>query len=187
MKKRLACALQEILTKKPFPKITVGEIVDLCGVNRKTFYYHFSDIHALLCWMFGEEFRELMQPYDHLTDYISLANTVMDYVEKNEVIFRNLVDTMGEDGLMRALNEDIRSLQNRVVSGFEIYYNVSFEEEFRSFLVNFLTEAIVGVLMDWIRKRKYNSRERTIEYLRDIFLAAIPGLIQNHAHLTEQK
>lgn len=187
MKQRLAGALEEALKQMPFPKITVSQIVDRCDVNRKTFYYHFSDIHALLCWMFRERFRTLMQPYEEIGDYTALANGVMDYVEENEIIFRNLVDTVGEDGLKRALDDDVHHLQNRVVSGFEIRYSVRFEEEFRAFLVKFLTDAIVGILMDWIRKRKYRSREGTIEYLRDIFRSAIPGLIEHRIHLEEQK
>lgn len=187
MKKRLAGALKEALTQKSFSKITVSDIVDHCGVNRKTFYYHFADIHALLRWMFGEEFRELMHPYDMLTDYGCLANSVMDYVEQNEVIFHNLVNTVGEDGLKRALYEDIQELQSRVVSGFEVRYGARFEEDFRGFLVKFLADAIVGILMEWIRKRRYRNREKTIEYLRDIFLSAIPSLIERRVHLEEQK
>ena len=187
MKKRLAGALREALVQKSFAKITVSDIVDSCGVNRKTFYYHFSDIHALLRWMFSEEFRELMHPYDMLNDYVLLANSVMDYVEQNEVIFHNIVNTVGEDGLTRALYEDIQDLQSRVVSGFETRYGVTFEEEFRAFLIKFLADAIVGILMEWIRRRRYRNREKTIEYLRDIFLAAIPGLIERRVHLSEEK
>ena len=36
------------MEKKPLSNITVSEIIADCGVNRKTFYYHFEDIYALL-------------------------------------------------------------------------------------------------------------------------------------------
>ncbi len=32
------------LMRKPLAKITVKDIVERCGVNRNTFYYHFRDI-----------------------------------------------------------------------------------------------------------------------------------------------
>ena len=35
-----------LLNEKPLDKITVKDIVDDCGVNRNTFYYHFQDIYA---------------------------------------------------------------------------------------------------------------------------------------------
>ncbi len=40
-------------------KITVKEIVNRCGVNRQTFYYHFRDIYDLLDWMFINEGKNL--------------------------------------------------------------------------------------------------------------------------------
>ena len=36
--------LFELLNEKPLGKITVKDIVERCGVNRNTFYYHFRDI-----------------------------------------------------------------------------------------------------------------------------------------------
>lgn len=36
--------LFELLKEKPLAKITVKDIVERCGVNRNTFYYHFRDI-----------------------------------------------------------------------------------------------------------------------------------------------
>ena len=40
-KQALADSLKQLLAKKSFSKITVTEIVENCGFNRKTFYYHF--------------------------------------------------------------------------------------------------------------------------------------------------
>ena len=40
-----------LLNQKPLSKITVKEIVANCGINRNSFYYHFSDIPTLLTSM----------------------------------------------------------------------------------------------------------------------------------------
>ena len=37
-----------LLNQKPLSKITVKEIVANCGINRNSFYYHYSDIPTLL-------------------------------------------------------------------------------------------------------------------------------------------
>ncbi len=50
-KKALAASLKRCMEKKPLSKITVSELIADCGVNRKTFYYHFEDIYGLLKWM----------------------------------------------------------------------------------------------------------------------------------------
>lgn len=38
-KKALASSLKKIMEQKPLGKISVREIIEDCGVNRKTFYY----------------------------------------------------------------------------------------------------------------------------------------------------
>lgn len=59
-KRTLADSLKKAMKSKSFSKITVSEIIKDCGVNRKTFYYHFDDIYALLKWMFEEEVIEVV-------------------------------------------------------------------------------------------------------------------------------
>ncbi|MCC8047607.1 MAG: TetR/AcrR family transcriptional regulator C-terminal domain-containing protein [Oscillospiraceae bacterium] len=58
-KQCIAQALMELLEEKSIEKITVTEIVEKCGVNRQTFYYHFADIYALLEWSFSKTLTEL--------------------------------------------------------------------------------------------------------------------------------
>ena len=44
-KKTLSASLKKFMERKPLSKISVSEIIADCGVNRKTFYYHFDDIY----------------------------------------------------------------------------------------------------------------------------------------------
>lgn len=41
-------SLWKLLSVKPLSKITVRDIVDDCGINRNSFYYHFADIPTLV-------------------------------------------------------------------------------------------------------------------------------------------
>ncbi len=68
-KKMLAASLKKYMEKKPLSKITVSEIIADCGVNRKTFYYHFQDIYGLMKWMLEEEAIEVVKQFDLLVDY----------------------------------------------------------------------------------------------------------------------
>ena len=68
-----------LLNRKPLNKITVKEIVDDCGINRNTFYYHYADIRALLEEIFIEQSNQLLRTvegksvYECLTTAISFA------------------------------------------------------------------------------------------------------------------
>ena len=47
-KEALEATSLRLLEERPLREITVKDIVQACGVNRNTFYYHFKDIPALL-------------------------------------------------------------------------------------------------------------------------------------------
>ena len=47
-KAAFASALKKMMAVKPMEKITVKDLVEICGVNRQTFYYHFDDIYNTL-------------------------------------------------------------------------------------------------------------------------------------------
>lgn len=60
-KKMLSGALKNAMKSKSLSKITVSELNEACGVNRKTFYYHFQDIYDLLKWTLEQEELRLLK------------------------------------------------------------------------------------------------------------------------------
>ena len=65
----LADSLKKAMKSKPVSKVTISEIIADCSVNRKTFYYHFEDIYALLKWILEEEAVEVVKNLDMVVDY----------------------------------------------------------------------------------------------------------------------
>ena len=50
----------KLLGQRPLNQITVKDIVEDCGVNRNSFYYHFEDLPALLEEIISEQAAVLM-------------------------------------------------------------------------------------------------------------------------------
>lgn len=48
----IANALIELTADEPLKKVSISDIVERTGKNRKTFYYHFEDKNALIIWKF---------------------------------------------------------------------------------------------------------------------------------------
>ncbi|WP_443623509.1 TetR family transcriptional regulator [Catenibacterium sp.] len=59
-KHALEDSLKVLLLRKPFNKITMGGLIKECGINRMTFYYHFTDMPHLLSWIILEEIHQLL-------------------------------------------------------------------------------------------------------------------------------
>ena len=43
-------AYVELIRKKSIDKVTVKDVVEICGITRQTFYYHFQDLLDVLEW-----------------------------------------------------------------------------------------------------------------------------------------
>ena len=42
-KSALADAMKKLMVRKSFAKISISDLCEECGLNRKSFYYHFKD------------------------------------------------------------------------------------------------------------------------------------------------
>ena len=59
-KRAITESFMKLINQVPFDKITVKDIVEDCGVNRNTFYYHYSDIYALLDEILANETQRVL-------------------------------------------------------------------------------------------------------------------------------
>lgn len=60
-RKVLGEALTEVLSEKNFQSVSVQDITDKAGVNRTTFYLHFSDKFALLDYNINQMFKQELE------------------------------------------------------------------------------------------------------------------------------
>lgn len=180
--KMMADSLKKAMKTKPLSKITVSEIIRDCGINRNTFYYHFQDIYALLKWMFEEEAIEVVKNFDLLVDYEEAICFVMDYVEKNEHIINCAYDSMGRDEMKRFFYADFIELITSIIDQAERETHIALEQNFKQFLCEFYTEALAGVLIEWIKNRENRNRGETIRYITFILKSTITAILQDSAH-----
>lgn len=176
-KKTLADSLKKFMKKKPFSKITVSELVSDCNINRKTFYYHFEDIYALLKWMFEEEAINVIKHFDLLVDYEEAVNFVMDYVEQNDYIISCAYDSIGQKEMKRFFDTDFYDITLSIIKRAEIQSGHTLSDDFRTFAVRFYTEAIAGVFIDWVKNYDTQERKKTAEYLNTILKSSIMSLL----------
>lgn len=62
-KKAIRESFIKLLNDRPLNKITVKDIVEDCGVNRNSFYYHYQDLPALLEEIIADEVKKIVQEY----------------------------------------------------------------------------------------------------------------------------
>lgn len=95
-KKALAAALKQIMTEVPFPKISVGDICEACGMSRKSFYYHFKDKYDLVNWIFYTEFVETIGA-PNVSSAWNLFASVCLYFYQERTFYRSALRIEGQN------------------------------------------------------------------------------------------
>ncbi|MGM9592849.1 MAG: TetR/AcrR family transcriptional regulator C-terminal domain-containing protein [Candidatus Onthomonas sp.] len=185
-KRTLAASLKKLLAEKPCSKITVSELVQDCGLNRKTFYYHFSDLTALMKWMFEQEAVEVFKQFDLLTDCEKAINFVIDYVDSNTHIINCIYDSMGHDCMKQFLFDDFYGITRTAIDSVAVQLDVRLSEDFLQFLSRFYSEAMAGTLIDWFQNRLTLKREDVVSNLVLIFRHSLPHLLRAQAEVERQ-
>lgn len=176
-KQELSAALKRLMESKPINRITIRELVESCGVNRKTFYYHFEDIYALLKWTLEQEALLLFDKYDLVHDNSKALEFVLDYVGENLAMLQNIVRSIGRSELGRFFFKDIYQPVYKLICEVEQLRGLNVEEGYKAFLSKFLTEAVAGILLDCIERDVLDDRQRLARYITGTLSAAIPNAL----------
>ena len=178
-KKLFAEALKNLVVQKSFSKITVSELIRVCNVNRKTFYYHFADIYDLLKWILEQEAVEVVKKFDLMVDYKEAILFVINYVEDNAHILACAYDTLGREEMRRFLYQDFISIVETIIDNVEKELGICMEKEFKLFLCNLYTESLAGILIEWFKNPQDQNKEQIVEYLSIIFRSSLPEILKN--------
>ncbi|MBD5552470.1 MAG: TetR family transcriptional regulator [Lachnospiraceae bacterium] len=176
-KKMLASSLKKLLESKPLPKVTVSEIITDCKVNRKTFYYHFENVYALLNWMLKQEAIEVIKQMDLITDYKETIYFVLDYIDENETILKNIYHFMGKDELLQFFHQDFIELSAAFIERTAQKNQINVNGEFKDLLSRFYTGAIASLLLERINSKSPHDREKIVQYISLILNNSITNIL----------
>lgn len=172
-KESLGAALKQMLTVKPIDKITVKDLVEICGVNRQTFYYHFDDVYDLLEWVFEEDANRVPPSevvYEHWRDDVMMF---FKYLADNSVFALNIYNSNSRIYMLRyfkrRLQGCIRSFAIIVSDGKNID-RTDFE-----FVVEFYANGVVGLISQWLDLGMQLPKEIT----QDRFLKLLDNSVEN--------
>ena len=176
-KQALAESLKKLMRAKPFSKITVTEIVNDCEVNRKTFYYHFEDIYALLRWIFEEEAVNIIRKFYLLNDYDEAMEFIYEYISENQDLLRNAYDAFGSVEHSSFFHMSFVGLNESLIESVEQKMHKRLPERTREYLCEFLTEASGGLLLNIISGNMHFDRSKDMMPVSSIIWASIVGVL----------
>lgn len=158
--KALMASFAKLLNEKPFDKITVQDIVDDCGVNRNTFYYHFQDIYDLIDWIYKNETEKFLKENDTYETWQQGVRALFEYALANKSFILNTYHSISKEYLIEHLYQVTYNLLINVVE--EQAKGMHVDEKYKKFIADFYKYAFVGMAIDWIDQGMNHDYESLI-------------------------
>lgn len=142
-KNALAASMKKLMRQKPFEKISVSDICNDCGINRKSFYYHFRDKYDLVNWIFYVGFMSEMDMSSYKSGWEMLED-MCAYFYRERVFYRAALKIEGQNSFKDYLVESVQPLAEFFLQ------DILPHNEDDSFFITFITDALLASLVRWL-------------------------------------
>lgn len=169
-------AFTELLSKKDFNQITVGEIIDRADIGRATFYSHFETKDYLLkefceelfCHIFDTE-NKVQNEHKHIfacDGSNSVFLHLFQHLQKNDNNILSLLSSQNNELFMRYFRTNLEVLIESQLSLFESRKNKDIP---LAFWKNHIISTFMGTIKWWID----NGRKETPEVITEYFFMVV--------------
>jgi AcrR family transcriptional regulator len=147
-KEAITGAFLRLIGKKSLEKITVRDIVDECGINRNTFYYHFQDMYAVLEDLCRDIVGQLPTDGSLCETMTCFLEVVGDFATAYTRPAYGLVQSLGYDGFYRYLAPH---LQGVVLECLQREHHADGTREYLRHMTMFICHAVIGLTVDVLK------------------------------------
>ena len=153
----------KLLNEQPLNKISVRSIVEDCGINRNTFYYHFQDIPTLIEEIIEEQAENVIKKYPSIESLDECFSVIFETALKNKKAIYHIFNSVNRDMYERSL---MRICEYVITS----YVKTAFPDgqtspEVHDIIIRFFKCQLFGLIYDWIIS---GMRDDSIEMIHKI-------------------
>ena len=140
----------KLLNDMPLSEISVKMIVENCGINRKSFYYHYQDIPALLEEVIAENTGELIEEclsFDSIEKCLyKITDNLLEHKKTVLHIYRSVSRDTYERELSKICDYIIRRGMDKILCGRKI------DETEKEIVIALYSSECFGILIQWLLK-----------------------------------
>lgn len=186
-KKMLAQTLKNQLANKSFDSITVKDLVEKSGVNRKTFYYNYEDKFALAKEAVIGDLQDCLANHFSPENWKEGMAAALHYIQDNKAMFWNLrrssywgdMDEALQNLTIEVYKQFTIDLLEKDIVGFDPSSETSATTVV--YLARFYATSVSALIDDWFRKDCEQTPEEFADQADVMFDMAIT---RSYLHLT---
>lgn len=163
-KRAIKDAFLRQLAERPLGQITVKDIVEGCGINRNSFYYHYEGIPSLLEEIIAEELKKLIETHPTIDSMEQAVDAAVEFIRANKRAVLHIYNSVRRDTFERYLMETCRYVVTTYVD--TALAGRTIDEADKSILIRYHTCACFGNIIDWLNG---GMKDDLSDYFRRIF------------------
>ncbi len=138
----------KLLNQQPLSKISVRSIVEDCGINRNSFYYHYQDIPTLLGEIIKDEVDMLIEQYPTISSLDECVQVAFRFARENRKAVQHIYSSANRDiyesYYMKLCEYIVRTYLDTAFGK-----NVVSEAD-RAIAIRFIKCELFGLSLDWV-------------------------------------
>ena len=165
-KDAIKASFLKLLSEQPLSKISVRSIVEDCGINRNSFYYHFQDIPALIEEIVKDNCDALVAHYPAVSSLRECVDVALRFAVENKRAVLHL---------FQSANRDIYERYSMQLCEYLVttYLDTAFGRDAipaydRALAIRFFKCTVYGLCYDWITDGMRDERIRDMDYLTQL-------------------
>ncbi|HEY2491677.1 MAG TPA: TetR/AcrR family transcriptional regulator [Paenibacillus sp.] len=177
-RKLLKSTLLSLLDVKPFDEIKIKEIAEKAGVNRVTYYDHYSSKGELLSELISDvlsEYEDIIEGMQGVTHsqrpsakYMKTIRLSVGHIKKHCDFYKIMLLTHGVPDFSNRLHEQMSQSLHHVMYRMN-HVHPDIESDV---LVNWIIGGVIGVYKYWLQNGMRQSEEEISRQLLKITLAS---------------
>ena len=155
-KRWIADKMRDLMKQKSIEKIRVTEICKAAGIERPTFYYHFTDKYDLVAWMFCTD--------AYGTDITSVASAAagMNRMKQEILFYKRAYEDSSQNALWRYMLE---YFVRRYTDLVKEKLGTDILDTQLAYSIRFYCMGSVGMTQEWVLKDNITSAETVVQMM----------------------
>ncbi len=170
-----------MLNEKSLDMITVTDLVAECEINRKTFYYYYSDLYAILTELFETELKKVVAEYNETRTWEDSFLMAAEFALENKKAIYHIYYSLRRE----ELEQYLYNIAGNVMTNYVKYAsrNIHAYEADKHVISCFYQSALTEMVLRWIAQGMKEDPEKAIRRIGQLFDGNIAMSLKRSASL----
>ncbi len=151
-KEAIKATFIRMLEEQQFSDITVKNIVEECGINRNSFYYHYRDLPALLEEIIREESDAVIEKYSSVNSIVECFDAIEEFASHRKKAIMHIYRSVSRDVFERYLMKTGEYFISEYIDALAAEGNIDQHliGRNKSIIVGYYKCLFFGVIIEWL-------------------------------------